>query len=137
LSVIDMHTEARRRGSVDVVDASRSISAPGVVRPSQPSPNSPHGMEFLPREMIRSTSDGPTTRRMSRKPVPHYDEANMEPHASQSNVEVSPFESPSIDADSSNSSVNSSRNPIHKSSSGDTQPVHYLIPDMPLGGNVQ
>jgi hypothetical protein len=130
LPVIDTQTEARRRRSADV---GRSISAPG--RRSQPPMNKP---EFPSPEMIRTASGSSVARRASRKPVPHYDEADLETHLAKSNkVEASPFE-PESDTDTPSPSTTAStlRNSDRKSSLGDARQMHYLIPDLPLAGNV-
>jgi len=138
MPVIATHTDARRRGSLDVVDHGRSPPAPRTARLSQPFMNSPDKKEILSPEINRSTLGGAGGRRASRKPVPQYDVSDIEADAAWSDLSNiggrSPFSPPPIDSHFPNSSTNSSNNPNHKSSPGDPRSLHYLIPDSPPAG---
>lgn len=115
MPVIDGNNDALRRGSVDVSDHRRSVSVPSTAR--QPPANSPYKAEFPSSEMVRTVSGSEAVRRTSRKPVPRYDEADLEPV---------PHSTDTI--------ITTTNNSHSQSSSGDVRPLHYLQPDSPLAG---
>lgn len=115
MPVIDGNNDALRRGSVDVSDHHRSVSVPSTAR--QPPANSPYKTEFPSSEMIHAMSGSEAVRRTSRKPVPRYDEADLEPVPH-----------------STHTIITTTNNTHSQSSSGDARPLHYLQPDSPLAG---
>jgi len=122
MPVIDT-TESHRRFSVDIPGHASAISTPDTPRPSPMSPRRPGNFSTEAIPMDRSASG---SRRTSRKPVPAYDEAEIEAHNGYSNLPLPPK-----DSSSSHTTDNISSSPKNKSIPGDVQPMHLLMPDMP------
>lgn len=107
-----------RRPSLDTADylrSERSLSNPSAQR--QLPPRTAALIESIP--MARSSSG--QSRRASRKPVPQYDESELQATASEISLPMPLSQDSGIGL-------------RHQGSSGDVRPVHYLIPDLPPPG---
>lgn len=134
-----METSVRRR--------SERLSMPTVPSPSLSRiPHSPTHMQpkeeyalspVTPIPVNRSISTGAvsmTTRRASRKPVPHYDASLLLEDTNADSVSTFTAGAESSQSHGTGIATGTYGTPpdlAHKASFGDGRPVHYLIPDMP------